>query len=583
MATIQLPYLEETTTVEQGDLLLARKSGETTDKKIKFSNLCKSIGNSSMLGYKATVINTTDTIITLNLTPLNNVPIPYTIVSTNKHPDFPADTLIFFTFPKDYKGKIEAKILDKTYNINVSSDDSSYFSCREGDYFIIKYVPTQSVSTTFVRINDYDHIISSNIYDVTAVVKETTKVILKLSSSGGIQKQKYFKGMEIYFIPTETIVSNDINVIIDDLLVLNKQSLKFEDATLKTTIVAGREVRAVYDGSNFIIKSQDYPQLLPDINWTTAVNNIFYLSFYDQAYTSIKTPTFIFTLKSDGSGNYSTLEDAIYDLESRFASNKNNIKVQLVISDITIDRTIIIAKDLSYIQLVGTNNIIPIKCNMTNTAFWIVGQGHFFSVTANTTFKVSTDKIVNEKEQFDFIHIHNYSCNIFESFTILLDSFSDNRSIGEIFRITYSMGGLHLKKITVSDSNFVSGQSKYTYGIGLGLYTSHVYLNDVVLKHRKSGNAALIMHGKVYHNNLTQYFSYSHRVFMTNCDFTSNNIISAQDIVFMNKTSDDKTVTGYAIVHQINSIAGCNKGVNTKDPSWGEYIVAGDRETRSIN
>lgn len=566
MSKKTLPNLDPTqVNLVEEDLFLVRKSGSPDDNSIKFQNLCKSVGNSSIIGYKATVNSQANGTITLQLTPVNNIPIPYTLTNSLKIPDFNDGSLIFFTFPVDFKGIISLKILDKTYTLIVSSDSSTYFSCKEGDYFVIKYAPIQGVDNRFLRINDFDHVVFTNIYDVGNITNNPSDITISLISTYGVQKQKYRKGMEIFFVPTETIISNNILISIDELG-FTRQALRFADSTLQTTLVKNQEVRAVHNGIKFVISPQDYPQLLPAFSYKINIDDYNYFNLKNRFYTNLANYNLSFSIGE--AGDYKTLEEAIIDIEQRFSHNKENIKVRFVIDSIDLTKTIVIDRDLSYIELYPqSNNIMTFNSSLCVDMFHIINNGKFFSIFYNSLIQLRSTANLTQPGTFNFIRIQNNVFNIFEKFVIRIKDLAVNVKISRIFFIYIASGGIAIKDV-VMDSDLNNG---YTNAINFGLYSLNAFLYNVKVK--KWNSVGLEIGYSISVGNESR--PHNHKIFIVNCDFSKTDTISNNDIYFRLQNG-----YGYTILNQTASKAGCNVTANTSSPDWGWYSRNGDGTTQ---
>lgn len=562
MPTIQLPYLDETLDVQETDLVLTRKSGQDTDNKIKFSNLCKSIGNSSILGYKATVYaEPTQNEIIIRLETLNNVPIPYTLSGSSKIPSLPDNTLIFFSFPVDFKGIMSLRILDKTYTLVYSNDGSRYFSCMEGEHFVVKFAPTLQFPDRFVKINDYEDIIATNIYDITDITTNPGDITISLVSSFGVQKQRYIKGMEIIFVPTQTIVSNNIKVIIDELG-FTRQALRFIDSSLQTTLIKDREVRAIYDGTKFVITSYDYPSLVPGFLYRTNVSDYSYFNFKNRFYDNIASYPISFSIGND----YATIEEAIADIEQRFGWNKQNIKVRLIIDSVDLTKTIVIDRDLSYIELYPlNNNTMTFNSTLFADMFHIINDGKFFSVFYNAVINLRSTATTDQPKFFDFIRIQNNASNIFEKFLIQVKDLAPNVKLSRIFLVYMASGGITIKDVLINSD---SGAS-YVSAINFAVYSSNAFLYNVSTKNWESVGL------EIGYSVNSQPLPHNHKIFIVSCDFSKINTASNQDIIFRLQNG-----YGYTLLNQVASKAGCNITANTSNPDWGWYTRSGDGNTK---
>jgi len=562
MPTIQLPYLDETVSVEENDLVLARKSGQAVDNRIKFSNLCKSIGNTSILGYKATVLSYPQTTeVLLKLEPVNNIPIPYSLSGSLKIPDFPVGTFIFFTFPVEFKGLISIKILDKTYTLVYSNDDNRYLSSKEGDYFLIQYAPSLSNPARFIKINDFEDIISTDFYDIAEIINNPSDITINLISIFGVQKQRYTKGMQIYFVPTVTIVSNTILISID-ALGFNRQALRFDDSSLQTTLIKDKEVRAIYDGTKFVIAPADYPQLVPSFLYLTNVSDYSYFNFKNRYFANLSIYNLTFSIGND----YTTLEEAINDIEQKYGHQKQNIKIRLVIDSLDLTKTIVIERDLSYIELYPlNNNTMTLNSTLGADMFHILNDGKFFSVFYNAVINLRSTATVSQPSFFDFIRIQNNASNIFEKFLIQVKDLANNVKLSRIFFVYMASGGIIIKDVLINSDSSTS----YVSGITFGVYSSSAFLYNVSIKNWFTVGLEI-----GYSVNL-QPLPHNHQIFLVSCDFSKINTSSNSDIVFRLPNGN-----GYTILSQTASKAGCNLTANTSNADWGYYTRSGDGNTK---
>lgn len=594
MATIQLPNLLETQEIEGGDTFLVRKDASNSDSKIKFTSLCNNIGNSSILGYKATVkTEIQNQQIVLSLSTVNNAPIPYEITFSNNTqlliPVFPNNTLIFFTFPKEHKGKINIEILNQNYSIT-NTNDTLFFSCKSGDYFVIQY---NKSTNKFIKINNLNNNFFTNIYEVKEIYGNSDgNSIIKLSSRFGLPLQEHSVGMEIIFTPDRNLFTNKILIAIDDLeflmdgqrAIYPMRELRFIDLDKTTTLIKGSEVRAVFDGTRFIIGRQDYPQLLPKFSSTVNYDNNYFLDFYNYYYSSFQTNYNIYSFyvdKNDTNANYDNLADAINDIEQMFGRQKENIRIRLQVGSIALFESLIIDRDLSYIFIEPknqSNQHIIIDCNNLTTTFLIIKNGVFFSVAKDTVFYLKSTRVDQGTDErpsgCNLFHIHNNAHNIFENFTILLGEFSSNRTIFALFNIVYSGGGVSIKNVSVRNDTTYENKENYTYAIVAGFFTSNLYINNSTFYNRKADKGyGLFIGGINWINGTLTYTSFKHNIYIEKSDFRIN--ASAQDnqkdIYFKTDLSE---VKGFTTLNTIQTRGGTNieKPTEISGNSWYKII-----------
>jgi hypothetical protein len=563
MATTQLPYLTSTTKLETNDLLLTRKSGTNADNKITFNDFVSSVGNPGMNGYKVISHAILNDKLTINLLPANGGFLPQT---NEGELTFSEGGHVAFTIPVNHKGLIDIKILDTTYNL-VSSHGDSTFSCVEGEYFVLQYTPTQNNNFLFRRINDIEDAAYVDFYSVTSTTVDNNITTISLATTFGALKTKYFEGMVINFVPT-MLSKSPIKIKVDGLI---EKDFNFELNNIETSVYPNQSVRAVFDGAKFIIRARDYTSLWPNFRFVGSYTDNYLFNFRNLYYTNINSYVYEFTLDTNLNTNYTTLEEAILDIESKFGANKNNVKVKLKIGTVQISQSICIDRDLSYIELNPLSNEIDIDCNAFTAAFFIIGDGQFFSVARGVTINVSSSVSTSTLTGFNFIHVHNNTHNIFEDFSIIMKTFATNRTVYSVFCFVIAATGVSIKNITINSLN-----KNYYHGINAGVYCSHIYLNNVVIKNRKQGGHALLIGGVTWKNNTTTYTPYRHDIFLINSDLSSDSTTDISDIYFLNP----QTYKGYATLNQIDCKAGCNVTANTNSPRWGIYTREGDGNTQ---
>ena len=559
MATTQLPYLTSTTKLETNDLLLTRKSGTNADNKITFNDFVSSIGNPGMIGYKVISHSVLNDKLTINLLPANGAFLPQ---NNENELQFSEAGQIAFTIPIDHKGLIDIKILNTNYNL-VSSHGDSSFSCVEGEYFVVQYTPTQDNNFLFRRINDMEDAAYVDFYSVTSTTVDNNITTISLATTFGSLKTKYFEGMVINFVPT-ALSKSPLKIKIDGLI---EKDINFELNNIDTSVYPNQPVRAVFDGTKFIIRARDYTNLWPNFKFVGSYTDNYLFNFRNLYYTNINSYVYEFTLDTNLNTNYTTLEEAILDIESKFGANKNNVKVKLKIGTVQITQSICIDRDLSYIELNPLSNEIDIDCNAFTAAFFIIGDGRFFSVARGTTINVSSSVATSTLTGFNFIHVHNNVHNIFEDFTVVVKTFATNRTVFTVFSFVIATSGVSMKSITINSLN-----KNYYHGINAGIFCSHIYLNNINVKNRITTGSGLIIGGVTWKNNTTTYTPYRHDIFLINSDFAADDTVSNIDIYFLSP----QTYKGYATVNQIDSKAGCNVTANTSSPRWGIYTREGD-------
>lgn len=563
MATTQLPYLTSTTKLETNDLLLTRKSGTNADNKITFNDFVSSIGNPGMIGYKVISHAILNGKLTISLLPANGAFLPQ---NNENELQFLEAGQIAFTSPVDHKGLIDVKILNTNYNL-VSSHGDSSFSCVEGEYFVLQYTPTQDNNFLFRRINDMEDAAYVDFYSVISTTVNNNITTISLATTFGSLKTKYFEGMVINFVPT-TLSKSPLKIKIDGL---EEKDFNFELNNIETSVYPNQPVRAVFDGTKFIIRARDYTNLWPNFKFVGFYNDNYLFNFRNLYYTNINSYVYEFTLDTNLNTNYTTLEEAILDIESKFGANKSNIKVKLKIGSVQITQPICIDRDLSYIELNPLSNEIDIDCNAFVAAFFVIGDGRFFSVARGTTINVSSSIPTSTLTGFNFIHVHNNVHNIFEDFNVILKTFATNRTVFTVFSFVVAASGVSMKSININSLN-----KQYYHGINAGIYCSHIYLNNIVVKNRIDGGHGLLIGGVTWKANTTTYTPYRHDIFVINCDLSSVDTSDNSDIYFLNP----ETYKGYATVNQIDSKAKCNVTANTSSPRWGIYTREGDGNTQ---
>ena len=431
------------------------------------------------------------------------------------------------------------------------------------------YLESNDRKVTFSNLSKHvnNTIKTSNVFDVVSFTDSSVSVLIALKTSYGLPLTELKKNMEICFISDQDRLTDKKFKIRVDNISIDSGQLLYNDSSVVKDLQKGLEIRAIFNGIDFIMSSGYYPGLTPYFQLTNNYNNNYLLNFKNTYSEQLGIVTYTFTINkdNDSSTDYSSLANAVRDIERKFSQNKENIKIKLIVDNIEINYPLIIDRDLSYIELMAKNDKISVDCIAQQSIFLIIGNGRFFSVASNTIFELSISKT---NSSCNFIQLHNNLPNNFENFTIRVaakEKFGTNSYIHAIFNIVFAAGGVTMLNTNIESLTTNLTESKYRHGIIAGLYSSSILLNNIKVKNRENGGYGILIAGIVISSGNTYYAPYKHNILVINSDLSPVSSSTTSDIYF------DTRSKGYAVVNKIDSVAGSNKTPNTSDATWGWY------------
>jgi len=199
----QITELDMADNLEDGDLMLIRKSGLGKDQSLTRANLIESIGNSAVNGYTAT----SDAENKITLTASNSA-----IVPTYKD-----GMKISFISPITTNAIVQVKIGVLGY-----IDLHKYSSKETVQLLKDEYVEAIYTDGVFKQTNNLNtHLVWSNEYIAKAdIAPDESTTIYNLTSAIGVKKPNYYAGMSLLF--TVPVASKGIAFVDVDGLVNKK-------------------------------------------------------------------------------------------------------------------------------------------------------------------------------------------------------------------------------------------------------------------------------------------------------------------------------------------------------------------------
>jgi hypothetical protein len=548
MTNIQITGLTSSDKFEGNDLMLIRKSGQAVDQNLSATNLIASLGNTAIAGYNVVSNNIDAGNITIKVTPVNGAVITSVVEGMQ----------VCFSSPVSFTGSVKIQINETTYPLLTGNNGTNHL-LAENEYIIAVYK-----GGSFYRKNDASGNAYVNDYVVnsitTSTVSSITTYTIKLDSAYGLKKEAYYDGQHISFILTQD-VSTPVKVQVDSLAVVDL----FYEINFPVKLYKEQQIDAIYVSSTtagFRMILDHHAMLTPNFNVVFG-GNTDYLSM--NRYLDNNVTTYTYIVDDNLSADFTSLAEALKVIDRTFGRYRDDVKIILQASTVSINQTIFINRDLSYITLkpLLNDNKITVKMSANTACFYIVGNGKFLNIQANTTLNI---QVINCKG--DFITVQNNETQNFEDFNVVIESVDSSSNLYRFLNIIIGNVMMRNVSVTAIDNSSV----RYVHAIAL-VRKASLYLDNVRLKNW--GNLALGIGGQVYKNG-SVYINAFHEIILRNSDLSKVSTISTSDIFFSG-------VSGYSTVKQYFSKASCNKTANTSDPAWGQYILVGDNTIQGVD
>lgn len=198
--------IEEVADVNDNDYI--RVTVDNVEKKVKFSDMIESIGETAVFGFTAASIGTA------------NAPVfQLTSSNTGKIKTYRNGMKIHFRAPvqnSDANNQTGIKIGDLaiTYLYKYNSSDNVVY--KETDYIEAIYV-----DNNFYQVNDFSNVIFCSDYRVinytTDIIDGITYTSLQINSAYGSQKKEYYNGMQIGFVCPVDTTGTVVRLAVDGL------------------------------------------------------------------------------------------------------------------------------------------------------------------------------------------------------------------------------------------------------------------------------------------------------------------------------------------------------------------------------
>lgn len=550
MTNIQITGLTTANKFEGNDLMLVRKSGQAVDQSLSANNLIASLGNTAINGYNVVSNNTNQGNITIKITPVNGATITSIVDGMQ----------VSFSCTTSFTGSVKIQINDTAYPLLTGNNGTNHLFA-ENEYIIAVYK-----GGSFYRKNDASGNAYVNDYQVNSITTANSITTIKLDSAYGLKKEAYYNGQHISFILTKD-VSTPVKIQIDGLMAVDL----FYEINFPVKLYLGQQVDAIYTtvgSTGFRMILNHHAMLNPSFSITFG-GNTDYLSM--NRYLDNNVTSYIYKVDDNISADFNSLSQALSTIDGIFGRYRNDVKIILQASTLSINQTIVINRDLSYITLkpLLNDSKITVKMSANTACFYIVGNGKFLNVQANTTLNV---QVINCKG--DFITVQNNETQVFEDFNVVIESVDSSSNLYRFLNII--IGNVMMRNVYVNatlDNN--SDGKKYVYTISL-IRKANLYLDNVRFKNW--GSMGICIGGQVYKNG-NVYVNHFNEITIRNSDISKVDTISTSDLYFI-------TVSGYTILKQYFSKAGCNKTANrpeVSDPAWGQYILAGDNAVQGVD
>ena len=544
MTNIQITGLTSSSKFEGNDLMLIRKSGQAVDQSLSATNLIASLGNTAITGYNVVSNNINQGNITIKITPVNGATITSIVDGMQ----------VSFSCTTSFTGSVKIQINDTAYPLLTGNNGTNHLFA-ENEYIIAVYK-----GGSFYRKNDASGNAYVNDYQVNSITTSNSITTIKLDSAYGLKKEAYYNGQHISFILTKD-VSTPVKIQIDGLVAVDL----FYEINFPVKLYLGQQIDAIYvttGSAGFRMILNHHAILTPNFNINFG-GNTDYLSM--NRYLDNNVTTYTYTVDDNISADFTSLAEALKVIDRTFGRYRDDVKIILQVSTVSINQTIIINRNLSYITLkpLLNDNKITVKMSANTACFYIVGNGKFLNVQANTTLNI---QVINCKG--DLITVQNNETQVFEDFNVVIESVDSSSNLYRFLNII--IGNVMMRNVNVTAID--NSSERYIHAIAL-VRKANLYLDNVRLKNW--GSLALGIGGQVYKNG-NVYINAFHEVILRNSDLSKVDTISNKDIYL-------SSVSGYSIVKQYFSKASCNKTANTSDPAWGQYILAGDNAVQGVD
>ena len=234
MSKKQITELESADSIDDGDLILVRKSGQGVDRKLTKDKLVESLGSAGINGY--TAVSTTDN--KIDLTPSNGAGI-------NAYAD---GMRVSFISPIESDGVVEIKIGTLPYVELQKYNTAETVELTAGEYVEAVYTDNKFKQTNNVNTN----LVWSNDYTATGTVEKPGALSFtkyELTSAIGTTKPQYYNGMTALFtVPIDSEGLPSINIDgLDEVFMQNTYGGQLSTPKL----YKNQLVMAVYDGQYF--------------------------------------------------------------------------------------------------------------------------------------------------------------------------------------------------------------------------------------------------------------------------------------------------------------------------------------------
>ena len=232
MSGKQITELDAADALEDGDLMLVRKSANNVDRSISKANLIESIGNPAVSGFIASSSEQCK----ITLVPSNSALVA----------KYCEGMKIGFISPINTTEIVKVKIGTLPYKDlqKYSLDETVLLS--KGEY--VEAIYTNGIFKQTNNLNT--HLIWSNEYIAEAeIAPDESTTIYKLTSAVGVKKPNYYPGMSLIF----TVPKNSKGIVFVNVDGLGNQKLgESGGSKIAKDIHEARGIMAIYNGSEFI-------------------------------------------------------------------------------------------------------------------------------------------------------------------------------------------------------------------------------------------------------------------------------------------------------------------------------------------
>ena len=228
----QITELDAASGIDDGDLMLVRKSGAGEDKSITRAKFVESIGNSAVQGYVAE--SEAANKITLQASNAALIPKYYEGMKVSF-----ISPIVTTDIVQVQVGTLQYIDLQK-----YSLDETVTLSENE-------YVEAVYSKGVFKQTNNLNtHLIWSNEYTAKAIINpEATITVYNLTSAVGVKKTSYYTGMSLLF----TVPENSKGVVFVNVDGLgNKELGESGGSLIAKDVYENHAIMAIYDGKQFV-------------------------------------------------------------------------------------------------------------------------------------------------------------------------------------------------------------------------------------------------------------------------------------------------------------------------------------------